>query len=68
MLSMPFAMSLVGIALGPPLLVCVGMLGLYCMFLIMKVADRMGSKYNVDAPGYGDTVQLAFMVGREIGH
>ena len=38
-------------------------MSLYCMFLILKCADRLCMKHGREEIGYGDVVELAFKVG-----
>ena len=61
-LSIPYAISLAGLAVGPPLLAFVAGMSLYCMFLILKCADRLCMKHGREEIGYGDVVELAFKV------
>ena len=37
-------------------------MSLYCMFLIVKCADKLQAKYKLKDMGYGDVVQYAFKV------
>ena len=50
--------------MGPPLLALVAAMSLYCMFLILKCADKLARKHKQEDMGYGDVVELAFKVHR----
>ena len=62
MLGIPYAVSLTGIILGPPLLFLVAVLCLYCMLLLLKCATCLCEKYSKPSLGYGDVLELAFQV------
>ena len=61
-LGIPFAMSLAGIVLGPPLMFVVAMLCLYCMLMLLKCSTKLSAKTETTGLGYGDVVELAFQV------
>ena len=62
LLGMPYAMSLVGILMGPPVLLFVATLCLISMLYLLNTGSHMRKKYNLPPLGYSEVVDLSFKV------
>ena len=62
MLGLPFAVSLAGLAIGPPLLLFISVLAIYSMCILVQTSHKLAEKHCVSNVNYGDVVQLAFQV------